>query len=343
MHLGGVRWPGWDDDGFLQYMLPPWKAETTQRWYPQQVASHICTRTSRWKVWNLCNSKFRYQRKVWKKSGKIQKPSKVSFELTPYIYIYVRTKSIYSWQMYDKPWNQIPWSFSTPGPYVCRMSCTSTSNGWMNLVVTGAQPGEQPGKAGAALPGGGATARDPKCFLMELWRGCHFFSHDPRKINNFFASDFVASRCWPFRPKLRIVAHNLCSFFFCPASTWGLCRRFRIWSNDVPTPGCQCPIWWAVSCVAADVLFRVFHLFFQKTCPWAFLFLDHWKAELNIKSLGNFGINCQYLRKSQFLLPSCLPTSSTSPVFEVKRFITTGRQGILVVEVRLLLLVTTSY
>ena len=214
MHLGGVRWPGWDDDGFLQYMLPPWKAETTQRWYPQQVASHICTRTSRWKVWNLCNSKFRYQRKVWKKSGKIQKPSKVSFELTPYIYIYVRTKSIYSWQMYDKPWNQIPWSFSTPGPYVCRMSCTSTSNGWMNLVVTGAQPGEQPGKAGAALPGGGATARDPKCFLMELWRGCHFFSHDPRKINNFFASDFVASRCWPFRPKLRIVAHNLCSFFF---------------------------------------------------------------------------------------------------------------------------------
>ena len=35
----------------------------------------------------------------------------------------------------------------------------------MNLVVTGAQPGEQPGKAGAALPGGGATARDPKCFF----------------------------------------------------------------------------------------------------------------------------------------------------------------------------------
>ena len=44
---------------------------------------------------------------------------------------------------------------------MCRMSCTSTSNGWMNLVVTGAQPGEQPGKAGAALPGGGATAWDP--------------------------------------------------------------------------------------------------------------------------------------------------------------------------------------
>lgn len=91
--------------------------------------------------------------------------------------------------------------------------------------------------------------------------------------------------------------------FFAPASTWGLCRRFRIWSNDVPTPGCQCPICWAVSCVAADALFRGFHLFFQKIAIERFLLLDHWKAELNIKSLGNFGINCQYLRKSQFLLP----------------------------------------
>lgn len=157
--------------------------------------------------------------------------------------------------MYNKPWNQIPWSFSTPGPYVCRMSCTSTSNGWMNLVVTGAQPGEQPGKAGAALPGGGATARDPKCFF-------------PRKINHFFPVIFVASRCWPFRPKLWQIRDHKSLLFFCclvaPASTWGLCRRFRIWSNDVPTPGCQCPICWAVSCVAADVLFRVFHLFFQK-------------------------------------------------------------------------------
>ena len=93
---------------------------------------------------------------------------------------------------------------------------------------------------------------------------------------------------------------------------------------------------------------RMFYLgsstcFFKKL-PFGVFFFGFWKAELNIKSLGNFGINCQYLRKSQFLLPSCLPTSSTSPVFEVKRFITTGRQGILVmVEVRLLLLVTTSY
>lgn len=96
MHLGGVRWPGWDDDGFLQYMLPPWKAETTQRWYPQQVASHICTRTSRWKVWNLCSSKFRYWISV-DKTSMIQKPSKVSFELALYIiYIYMYVQKAFT-------------------------------------------------------------------------------------------------------------------------------------------------------------------------------------------------------------------------------------------------------
>lgn len=57
---------------------------------------------------------------------------------------------------YDGP-DETTMAFYNTRPYVCRMSCTSTSNGWMNLVVTGAQPGEQPGKAGAALPGGGAT------------------------------------------------------------------------------------------------------------------------------------------------------------------------------------------
>lgn len=94
MHLGGVRWPGWDDYGFLQYMLPPWKAETTQRWYPQQVASHICTRTSRWKAWNLCNSKFRY----WISVDKTQYDSKTikSFfwTWTVYIYIYMYKKHL---------------------------------------------------------------------------------------------------------------------------------------------------------------------------------------------------------------------------------------------------------
>ena len=194
-------------------------------------------------------------KEVWIKHSMIQKLSKVSFELAlciyiyKYIYIYVRTKSIYPWQMYDKPWNQIPWSFSTPGPYVCRMSCTSTSNGWMNLVVTGAQPGEQPGKAGAALPGGGATARDPKCFFDGTMTRMSFCCFEVLAL--------------PSKTLTNPGPQSLL-FFFCPASTWGLCRRFRIWSNDVPTPGCQCPIRWAVSCVAADVLFRVFHLFFQK-------------------------------------------------------------------------------
>lgn len=56
---------------------------------------------------------------------------------------------------YDGP-DDVTMAFYNTCPYACRSS-QSSSNGWMSLAVTGALPGEQPGKAGAALPKGGAT------------------------------------------------------------------------------------------------------------------------------------------------------------------------------------------
>ena len=281
--------------------------------------------------------------KCGKNLVRFQKPSKVSFELTPYIYIYVRTEKhllladVWQTLKSDSLILQHPRS-------LCLSYELHKYIQWLD-------------ESGSHRCPTWWTAWKGRCSPTWWWCNCpgsqvffdgtmtrmSFFFAWSKEDQQFFCQWFCCFKVLALPSKTQDCRPQSLLFFFCPASTWGLCRRFRIWSNDVPTPGCQCPIWWAVSCVAADVLFRVFHLFFQKTCPWAFLFLDHWKAELNIKSLGNFGINCQYLRKSQFLLPSCLPTSSTSPVFEVKRFITTGRQGILVVEVRLLLLVTTSY
>lgn len=95
-------------------------------------------------------------------------------------------------------------------------------------------------------------------------------------------------------------------------------------------------------CRCADVLFRVFHLFFKKLplsvfCFWTIgrrnWISSPWATLVSIASTWGKVNSCY---------PSRLPTSSTSPVFEVKRFITTGRQGILVVEGRLLLLVATK-
>ncbi|CAL1146231.1 unnamed protein product [Cladocopium goreaui] len=61
---------------------------------------------------------------------------------------------------YDGP-DDVTMAFYNTCPYACRSS-QSSSNGWMSLAVTGALPGEQPGKAGAALPKGGATVSRQK-------------------------------------------------------------------------------------------------------------------------------------------------------------------------------------
>ena len=124
----------------------------------------------------------------------------------------------------------------------------------MNLVVTGAQPGEQPGKAGAALPGGGATARDPKCFfdsrydedVILLLRGAG------PSVQNFDKSGTT----------------NLC-FFFVALLPGGFNLRSLQKIQDMieRRSNTGVPMSHLMSCElcrCADVLFRVFHLFFKK-------------------------------------------------------------------------------
>ena len=53
-------------------------------------------------------------------------------------------------------------AFYNTCPSACRCA-PSSSNGWLGLTVSGARASEQPLKAGAALPNGGATVLALPC------------------------------------------------------------------------------------------------------------------------------------------------------------------------------------